>query len=75
MQDTMRASGAEHMRKEDLERFVQAHTEGTLVKPEDSGYVIAALSLKAPESLSGQFINWNGDECRTFRRDFKELAA
>lgn len=68
MQDLIRTVGPGNMRDEDLDRFVQAHEGGALVKPEDSGYVISALSLKAPKSLSGRFVNWSGDECKEFRR-------
>jgi hypothetical protein len=58
----------EYMTKADQERFHKAYAEGKLVKPQDSGYVIAALALKAPKSLSGQFVNWDDDECAEFRR-------
>jgi hypothetical protein len=67
MQAAVRNSGA-HMREKDMERFVKAHAEGKLVKPEDSGYVIATLAVKAPKSLSGQFVSWDGDDCAEFRR-------
>ena len=56
------------MDAEVLKRFTSAYEKGELVKPEDTGHVIAALSLKAPPSLSGQFVSWNGDECKEFRR-------
>ena len=75
MQDIIRTVGPEHMRKGDLERFTQAHAGGNLVKPEDSGYVIAALSLKAPKELSGKFVSWNSDECREFRREWEEFVS
>jgi hypothetical protein len=48
--------------------FVQTHTDGKLVKPEDCGHVIAALSLQAPKELSGLFLSWDSDECKPFRR-------
>ena len=56
------------MDAEVLKKFTSAYEKGELVKPEDAGHVIAALSLKAPPSLSGQFVSWNGDECKEFRR-------
>ena len=68
MQDLIREHGSKHMRKQDLEKFVNAYEGGTLVKPEDAGYVIAALSLKAPRALSGKFVSWNSDECQEFRK-------
>jgi len=64
MQTQMRVLGAEHLREQDLKRFIDAHAAGELVKPEDAGNAIAALSLRAPKSLSGQFISWNSDECK-----------
>ena len=57
----------EHMSKSDQERFVKAHAEGKLVRPEDAGHVIASLAIKAPKSLSGQFVSWDGQECAEFR--------
>jgi len=68
MQALLRSLGPEHMRGEDLQRFTAAHEGGKLVKPEDSGHVIASLSLNAPKSLSGQFVPWDGPECEEFRR-------
>jgi len=50
-----------------LQNFVLAYANGKLVKPEDCGHVIAALSLKAPKTLSGQFVSWDSEECREFR--------
>lgn len=68
MQQHLRETGSSHLTEKDYNKFVTAHIQGNLVKPEDAGYVIAALALKAPKVLSGQFINWNGDECKEFRR-------
>ncbi|EJD01105.1 short-chain dehydrogenase [Fomitiporia mediterranea MF3/22] len=68
MQAQLRNIGASKLRDEDAQKFIRAHAEGQLVKPEDVGHVIAALSLRAPKSLSGQFVNWNSDECKEFRR-------
>jgi len=47
--------------------FVQAYSEGKLTKPEDAGHVIAALALRADNSLSGQFVSWDSEECSRFR--------
>lgn len=41
---------------------------GQLAKAEDVGYCIASLALKAPSTLSGQFVDWKSDECKDFRR-------
>ena len=48
--------------------FVDLQTGQKLIKPEVSGYVMAALALKAPKSMSGQFISYDSAECATFRK-------
>lgn len=68
MQATLRATGASHMAEQAHKTFVQVYTEGKLVKPEDCGHVIAALSVQAPKSLSGQFVSWDSEECAPFRQ-------
>ena len=50
------------------QKFVDAYEKGELVDPYDAGHVAAALALRAPQSLSGEFVNWAGDECKEFRR-------
>jgi len=56
------------MRPTDHKIFIDAFNDGTLVNPHDVGYVIAGLSLRAPLSLSGQFVSWDTESCREFRR-------
>ncbi|KAF8165276.1 hypothetical protein B0H34DRAFT_780231 [Crassisporium funariophilum] len=68
MQRTLRTIGGAHMNDHEHKFFVQAHTEGKLVKPEDCGHVIAALSLQASKSLSGQFVSWDSEECKAYRK-------
>ncbi|TFK29410.1 short-chain dehydrogenase [Coprinopsis marcescibilis] len=68
MQVKLRLIGADSMSSQDHEKFIKVHSEGKLVKPEDCGYVIAALSLKAPKSMSGAFVSWDSDECAPFRK-------
>lgn len=68
MQAVLRDAGAQYMKATDHKSFVDAYNEGTLVNPHDVGYVIAALSLRAPLSLTGQFVKWDNEECREFRR-------
>ncbi|KAG0706628.1 hypothetical protein DFH29DRAFT_900532 [Suillus ampliporus] len=67
MQAILRDSAA-HMTETDHKSFVDAFNEGILVNPHDVGYVIAGLSLRAPLSLSGQFVRWDQEECKEFRR-------
>ena len=68
MQELLRTAGGAHMKSEDHQKFVMEHKNAKLVKPEDPGYVIAALALRASPSLTGQFVTWNGDECKEYRR-------
>ncbi|KAL6309677.1 short-chain dehydrogenase [Sparassis latifolia] len=66
MQAVVRGQGEAHMKEDDYKKFIDRHAENTLVKPEESGYVAAALSLGAPQSLSGQFVSWDSEVCAQF---------
>ncbi|KAH9077162.1 short-chain dehydrogenase [Lactarius deliciosus] len=68
MQGEIRESGGLHMAHDVHQSFVREKREGLLLKPEQPGYVIAALSLHARESLSGEFVSWDDERCREFRR-------
>lgn len=68
MQETIRRIGAGHMSTIEHERFLRAHADGKLVRPEDCGRVIAGLALDAPKGLSGSFISWDSEECKPFRQ-------
>ncbi|KAH0839864.1 hypothetical protein J3R83DRAFT_815 [Lanmaoa asiatica] len=68
MQEALRTTGTPHMNASDLKIFLDAHRDGTLVKPSDVGYVIASLSLCAPLSLSGSFVRYNDEHCKEFAR-------
>lgn len=68
MQTTIRDSDPSILGADTHAGFVRVHSEGKLVRPEDSGYVIAALALKATKDLSGQFVGWNEEECKPYRR-------
>jgi len=68
MQETIRRIGAGHMSTVEHERFLRAHADGKLVRPEDCGRVIAGLALDAPKGLSGSFISWDSEECKPFRQ-------
>lgn len=56
------------MSASDLKKFVGAHEEGKLVKPEDSGHVMASLSLRADKSLHGLFVSWDSEQCAAYRK-------
>ncbi|TFK75839.1 NAD(P)-binding protein [Pluteus cervinus] len=64
MQNQLRQRGAEHMAEDVYKSFVATHSDGKLVNPNDSGRAIAALSTKAPKSLSGEFITWDSEQCK-----------
>ncbi|KJA30205.1 hypothetical protein HYPSUDRAFT_126617 [Hypholoma sublateritium FD-334 SS-4] len=68
MQATLRVTGQQHMNENHHSMFVQTHRDGKLVKPEDCGHVIAALSVEAPKSFTGQFVSWDSEECKPFRK-------
>lgn len=68
MQEKLRMIGASAMSPEDYDKFIKAHAEGKLVRPEDCGHVIAALAIKAPKELSGTFTSWDSEECAPFRK-------
>ena len=68
MQSNIRDAGGAHMAPDVHESFRREKEEGLLVKPEDPGHVIAALALNGPQSLSGEFISWDDERCRGFRR-------
>jgi len=68
MQSTVREIGSAHMLPKDLARFTGLHETGTLVKPEDSGHVIAALAVQAGKDLSGKFVSWDEEAMTLFRR-------
>ncbi|KAG6866455.1 hypothetical protein C0991_003973 [Blastosporella zonata] len=69
MQSTLRENPGSALAEKDHAKFVNAHSEGKLVKPEDAGHVIAALSLQAQPVLSGQFVSWDSEECRPYRAE------
>lgn len=56
MQTDLREKHLGVLDKKDSERFVTAHKDGTLLKPEQPGHVIAKLALNPPHDLSGKFI-------------------
>ncbi|KIJ70033.1 hypothetical protein HYDPIDRAFT_104715 [Hydnomerulius pinastri MD-312] len=68
MQEALRAKGAGYMDEVDHKIFRDAFEQGTLVDPNDVGYVIANLSLNAHNTLSGLFVRFNDENCKDFGR-------
>ncbi|KAL1661574.1 hypothetical protein GGG16DRAFT_110220 [Schizophyllum commune] len=69
MQRVIREKGVGHMTEKGHQQFVQLQADGKLVRPEQPGHVIAGLALEAPHELSGQFVSWDADEVKAFRKD------
>ncbi|KAK0468263.1 uncharacterized protein EV420DRAFT_454154 [Desarmillaria tabescens] len=67
MQTMLRNTGGESMSAKDYQKFLDYHAKGELLAPDLPGRVIAALSLQAPATLSGQFVSWNDESCTPFR--------
>lgn len=47
------------MSEKDYAKFVDMHTDGKLLKPEQPGAVIAGLSVSAPREMSGTYFSWD----------------
>ncbi|CAE6467528.1 unnamed protein product [Rhizoctonia solani] len=58
------------MKPDEHSRFISLHADSQLVKPEDTGHVIAGLSVGAKAELSGSFVDWESDEVKEFRRKY-----
>ncbi|RDX55580.1 short-chain dehydrogenase [Lentinus brumalis] len=67
MQTAIRSKAGGHMPPEAHKYFLDSYEQGQLAKPEDPGYVTAALAIKAPKSLSGKFVSYDDDNCKEFR--------
>ncbi|KAE9410636.1 NAD(P)-binding protein [Gymnopus androsaceus JB14] len=66
MQGQIRTHGAASMGPAGHQQFVDLHANGSLLNPEAPGHVIAALALRCPQELSGQFVSWDDDVCKPF---------
>ncbi|KAJ5691980.1 oxidoreductase [Penicillium macrosclerotiorum] len=67
MQRELREDHATNLNAQMHAKFVGAHKDGKLVKPEESGHVIAKLALDAPKDLSGRSLRWNSEELGAFQ--------
>ncbi|KAG7291607.1 hypothetical protein NEMBOFW57_001626 [Staphylotrichum longicolle] len=68
MQKELRERGTE-MAKKDYETFKSDFEEGRLVKPQQSGGVIAMLAVEARPELSGKYFKWDASELAEYRRE------
>ena len=55
------------MDEKDQKKFSAAKTEGSLLRPEQPGNVIARLALDVPAEMSGKFISWNDEALKAFQ--------
>ncbi|KAH9819624.1 short-chain dehydrogenase [Melampsora americana] len=62
MQVNLRQHGSKDMKAEELDRHLKLHANKELLPPSKPGYVIAALSIKIPNHLNGEFVSWDSAE-------------
>jgi len=48
--------------------FIGFHTNKKLLHPDEPGHVIAALAVGGPSSLSGQFLSWDDEGLKAYRK-------
>ena len=56
MQVDLRSKHFPKMLPENVKKFASMHEQGTMLKPEQPGNVMARLVLNAPKDLSGHFV-------------------
>ncbi|KAI9497156.1 hypothetical protein BDB00DRAFT_805224 [Zychaea mexicana] len=66
MQSVLRAEGKESM-KDDHQKFIDLYNSGALVRPEQSGHVLAALAAKPPRAMTGSFCSWDDESLKDYR--------
>ncbi|KAK4172469.1 putative oxidoreductase [Triangularia setosa] len=67
MQKELREKGKAEMAPKDHEAFSKEFAEGTLVRPEQPGSVIANLAVSAKPELSGKNFKWNVPELAEYQ--------
>ncbi|KAG0359975.1 hypothetical protein BC939DRAFT_397177 [Gamsiella multidivaricata] len=68
MQGVIRSQGGDKMTPTEHSKFLELHSSKSLLHPDEPGYVIAALAVKAPKSLSGKSLSWNDEELKAYRK-------
>ena len=56
MQANLRTKHFPKMLPENVKKFAAMHEQGTMLKPEQPGNVMARLALNGPKELSGKFV-------------------
>lgn len=67
MQALLRDS-SDKMAPTDYQRFAGAYTEGSLISPDASGYLIASLIVKAKKELHGKFVSSTAPELEEYQK-------
>ncbi|KAE8541862.1 hypothetical protein D1P53_002036 [Cryptococcus gattii VGV] len=67
MQSFLRAYGPAEMSPTDMAKFQGAYEKGELLAPEQPGSVLAAMAVKGPVELSGEYINWSDERLKAFQ--------
>ncbi|KAI9721064.1 MAG: hypothetical protein M1812_002545 [Candelaria pacifica] len=67
MQNNVRELHHKTMAKKDAEKFASLKKEGSLLRPEQPGNVMARLALEAPSEISGSFLSWNDSSLAEFQ--------
>lgn len=62
MQVHLRQHGSKDMKAEELDKHLKLHANNQLLPPSKPGYIIAALSIKTPIHLNGEFLSWDSAE-------------
>ncbi|KAF9362695.1 hypothetical protein BGX34_005673 [Mortierella sp. NVP85] len=68
MQAAIRAKGQGSMTPGQHADFIGFHTNKKLLHPDEPGHVIAALAVGGPSSLSGQFLSWDDESLKAYRK-------
>ncbi|KAK9775204.1 putative NAD(P)-binding protein [Seiridium cardinale] len=67
MQQQIRELGGGSMAAKDHSSFIDEHTSGRLLKPEQPGSVIANLVASATKEINGKHLRWNAPELKIFQ--------
>ncbi|SPO32795.1 related to dehydrogenase [Ustilago trichophora] len=80
MQTLLRSQGREAMKQHEVQRFLDLHRDGMLLKPQQPAYTIAALATKGnrhePKGKDGKglgeqgaFVTWNDDVLQGYKNE------
>ncbi|KAI8089439.1 uncharacterized protein BX664DRAFT_333018 [Halteromyces radiatus] len=67
MQELIREKGVDAM-KEDHSKFMELHRQGKLLSAEEPAHVVVALGANPPKDLSGQYLSWDDEVLKSFRK-------